>query len=390
MAPKMKLGKPAIRSRPRAFDSPVYVTRPILPDLDAYVQKLREIWDTYRLTNAGPNHQALEQMLGRTLQTSHLSLFNNGTSALCAGLKALELQGEVITTPFTFPATTHALNWVGMKPVFADIDPVTMTLDPRAIEMSITKDTSAILAVHVYGIPCDVVSIQKIADRHRLRVIYDGAHAFQAKVRSRPIHTFGDMTMLSFHATKMFHTGEGGALICQTPSLKKRVDLLKNFGIEDETSIALPGVNGKMNELQAALGLLTLEMLPAERAERVRIMKMYHERLGKLEGVFLPIGLEGIDDMSLQYFPIRIDAGLAGKSRDQVHDDLKAYNVFSRKYFYPLCSEYECYRSLPSASPDLLPVSHKVVSEVLVLPFYGGLTNDDVSQICESLEYILS
>ena len=361
----------------------------MLPDLDSYMEKLRGIWNAQWLTNAGANHNALEQRLSDELEAPHLSLFNNGTIALCTALKALDIGGEVITTPFTFPATVHALTWNGITPVFADIDPVTMTIDPRRIEPLITERTSAILGVHVYGIPCDVAALQEIAERHRLRIIYDGAHAFRSRVGARPIGDFGDITMLSFHATKLFHTAEGGALLCRNADMKRKVDLLKNFGIADEATVLLPGINGKMNELQAALGLLTLDMVPRERAERQRIMATYCARLEQLPGISCPVHPDDDGTNSFQYFPIRIDAGRAGKTRDAVHAELKTFNVFARRYFHPLCSTFPGCRDLPTAAPGQLNVAQRVAAEVLVLPLYGALTDGDVHRICDIIAHVL-
>ena len=375
--------------RPAPFDQPIHVTRPVLPDLDSYMEKLRGIWNAQWLTNAGANHNALEQRLSDELEAPHLSLFNNGTIALCTALKALDIGGEVITTPFTFPATVHALTWNGITPVFADIDPVTMTIDPRRIEPLITERTSAILGVHVYGIPCDVAALQEIAERHRLRIIYDGAHAFRSRVGARPIGDFGDITMLSFHATKLFHTAEGGALLCRNADMKRKVDLLKNFGIADEATVLLPGINGKMNELQAALGLLTLDMVPRERAERQRIMATYCARLEQLPGISCPVHPDDDGTNSFQYFPIRIDAGRAGKTRDAVHAELKTFNVFARRYFHPLCSTFPGCRDLPTAAPGQLNVAQRVAAEVLVLPLYGALTDGDVHRICDIIAHVL-
>lgn len=375
--------------KPASFESPVHVTRPMLPELDAYAEKLRSVWDARWLTNAGANHNTLEERLSHALEASHLSLFNNGTIALTSALKALDISGAVITTPFTFAATVHALAWIGITPVFADIDAATMTLDPRCIEPLITERTSAILGVHVYGIPCDVSGIQAIADRHQLRVIYDGAHAFGSRVGSRPICDFGDVTMLSFHATKLFHTAEGGALISRTSEMKRKIDLLKNFGIEDEATVVLPGINGKMNELQAALGLLTLDMVPRERMKRQRIISIYCSRLAELPGISCPVGADDPESSSFQYFPIRIDVEGAAKSRDLVHAQLKAFNVFTRRYFHPLCSACPCYANLPSAAPGQLPVAQRIAQEVLVLPLYGDLKDDDVHRICDIITYVL-
>jgi dTDP-4-amino-4,6-dideoxygalactose transaminase len=339
------------------------------------------VWVSQWLTNAGPGHQALEEALRRHLAVEQLSLFNNGTIALLTVLRALELSGDVITTPFTFPATPHALSLSGLSPVFCDIDPVRMTLDPAAVERAITSRTSAILAVHVYGVPCDVAGLQAVADRHGLRVVYDAAHAFGVTLDGRGIGSFGDATMFSFHATKLFHTAEGGAIACADPALRQRVDRLKNFGIVDQEHVDVAGLNGKMNELQAVMGLAVLDCLADEMARRRVILDVYRRRLTGIPGVTLATPVPGAES-SLQYCVVRIDAREFGRSRDDVHDALKQQNVFTRKYFYPLCSDYACYQDLPS-SRSALPVARAVVNEVLCLPIYGALPAAAVDTICD-------
>jgi dTDP-4-amino-4,6-dideoxygalactose transaminase len=370
----------------RAFDEPIYVTRPILPPLDEYMGQLREIWRSQWLTNVGEKHVALQNALADFFENENVSLFNNGTTALFTACRAFRLSGEVITTPFTFPATPHVLSWNHITPVFADIDPVTMTLDPEKIEPLITDSTSAILAVHAYGIPCDVERIQSVADRYGLRVVYDAAHAFGTRIEGRPVTDFGDATMLSFHATKLFHTAEGGALFVRDPVVKDRVDLLKNFGIKDELTVLMPGINGKMSELHAALGLLTLKMVAGERKNRRVVADIYRKKLADIDGVSVLHIRRGVES-SYQYFPIRIENKRV--TRDQVYEGLRQFNVFARKYFYPLCSDYSCYRMLPSAHPSYLPVAHKVASEVLCLPFYGALKEDVAIRICDIIRYLV-
>jgi dTDP-4-amino-4,6-dideoxygalactose transaminase len=370
----------------QAFDEPIYVTRPILPPLDEYMGQLREIWQSQWLTNVGSKHVALQKALANFFENENISLFTNGTLALFTACQAFRLSGEVITTPFTFPATPHVLSWNHITPVFADIDPVTMTLDPGKIEPLITDGTSAILAVHAYGIPCDVERIQSVADRYGLRVVYDAAHAFGTRIEGRPVTDFGDATMLSFHATKLFHTAEGGALFVRDPVVKDRVDLLKNFGIKDELTVLMPGINGKMSELHAALGLLTLKMVAGERENRRVVAEIYRKRLADIDGVSVPNIRRGVEE-SYQYFPIRIESKHV--TRDEVFEGLRRLNVFTRKYFYPLCSDYGCYRMLPSAHPSYLPVAHKVASEVLCLPFYGALTESIVTRICDIVCYLV-
>jgi dTDP-4-amino-4,6-dideoxygalactose transaminase len=370
----------------QAFDEPIYVTRPMLPPLDEYVGLLREIWHSQWLTNLGPKHSALQKVLSDLFKTKNITLFNNGTTALFTACRAFRLTGDVITTPFTFPATPHVLAWNHITPVFADIDPVRMTLDPGKIGPLITNRTSAILAVHAYGIPCDVEGIQSVAHRFGLPVIYDAAHAFGLQIKGRPVTDFGDATMLSFHATKLFHTAEGGALFVRDRTVKDRVDLLRNFGIKDELTVLMPGINGKMSEIHAALGLLTLKMVPGERKDREVVAAIYCEKLRDIDGVSLPTIRPGAES-SYQYFPIRIEGKHA--TRDEVYDGLRRFNVFARKYFYPLCSDYGCYRTLPSAHPSSLPVAHKVASEVLCQPFYGALDEGTVTRICDIIRYLI-
>lgn len=367
----------------KPFEAPIYVTRPMLANLDEVNQELHEIWESQWLTNGGPKHQKLEEELKKTLKVPGLSLFNNGTIALIVALQSLRLSGDVITTPFTFPATPHVLPWNNISPVFCDIDETTLTIDAEKLERMITPKTTGILGVHVYGMPCNVLKIQEIADRYGLRVIYDAAHAFGTEIDGVGIGNFGDISMFSFHATKLFHTVEGGALTFNNPNLKPRIDLLKNFGIKNEDEVVMPGINGKMNEVQAAIGLINLRHLDEERAKRHKIVEAYKKNLTDIPGlkVFeIPAGSRN----SYQYFMIRISNEF-GLSRDEVQAKLKKYNVFTRKYFYPLCSDYNCYRQLPSASYENLPVAHKVVKEVLCLPLYGNLKFEDVEIISQMI-----
>jgi dTDP-4-amino-4,6-dideoxygalactose transaminase len=366
------------------FDEPVYVTRPVLPDVSQVIEKIRDIWDSKWLTNNGPQHALFEQKLIGHLKVRNLSLFNNGTIALMTAVQSLHLSGEVITTPFTFPATPHALTLSNIKPVFCDIDSLTMNIDATKIESMITSQTTGILAVHVYGTPCDLVKIQAVADYFGLKVIYDAAHAFGVEVEGQGIGTFGDITMFSFHATKLFHTAEGGALTYCDPNLKPGIDLLKNFGIKSEEEVVMPGINGKMNELQAALGLIMLDYVEAERAKREHIMQIYKDALQDVSGIRLTFNSAGVKN-SYQYFVIRIDKEQFGLSRDEVYERFKRYNVFTRKYFFPLCSEFPCYRKLPSSAAWNLPTARKIAKEVLCLPFYGELEEQKVMQICEIL-----
>jgi dTDP-4-amino-4,6-dideoxygalactose transaminase len=373
---------------PRPFDHPVYVAQPLLPPLDIYSARLAQVWEARCLSKDGAQHRALEAALSARLRAPYLSLLANGTLALLVACRVFELRGEVITTPLTFAATPHALVWSGLEPVFADVDPRTLTLDPRRVEAAITSRTSAILAVHVYGVPCDVHALDAIAMRHGLKVIYDGAHTFGSTVDGVPLASFGDATMLSFHATKLFHTGEGGALIVRDAATKVRVDLARNFGIEGELEVASTGINGKMSELSAALGLEVLAGIDEERARREAVAAIYDAGLEGLAGIDV-LRPPANASRALQYYVIRVDENAAGLSRDALHRALRAFNVHARSYFHPLASQYPCYRSLPSAKPDHLPVAHAAGAQVLCLPFHGALAHGDVRQICEIVRHCL-
>ena len=368
------------------LSEPVFVTRPTMPALDEYTDYLRGIWERRWLTNEGVLHQELERRLCEYLGVEHLSLFCNGTIALLVALNALRINsGEVITTPFTFPATAHVLYWNGIRPVFCDIDETTYNLDPRRIERLIGPDTKAILAVHVYGTPCDVDAIQAIADRHGLRVIYDTAHGFGVRYRGRSILEYGDLSMLSFHATKLFTTIEGGALISRTAVQQHRINSLKNFGIAGEEEVIGPGINGKMDEFQAAFGLLHLRMVEDEIAHRKTIASIYRERLANVPGLKL---LQELPDTqpNYGYFPVLVDTAEYGMSRDELSRVLRSCNIISRKYFYPLVSRASCYAALPSADPARLPVAERVASRVLCLPIYGTLGSQSVHRICDVVQ----
>jgi dTDP-4-amino-4,6-dideoxygalactose transaminase len=373
---------------PEPFVEPVYVTRPLLPALAEYTARLESVWNARWLTNNGAQHEALERALSDHLHAPYLSLFANGTLALLAACKVFALEGEAITTPFTFPATPHALVWAGLEPVFVDIDAQTMTIDPERVEAAITPRTSAIVGVHVYGTPCNTAALSAIASRHRLKLIYDAAHAFGTLFDGIPLCRFGDATMLSFHATKLFHTAEGGALIVADAPTKSRVDLARNFGIRNEARVELPGINAKMSELSAALGLTVLPHLDTERAARAVIAGIYDEALAKLRGITV-VSPPGAATRSLQYYVIRVDALSAGCSRDELYERLRRFNVFARKYFYPLASDYDCYRELSSAAADRLPVARKAAAEVLCLPLYGTLAPEDATRICAMIRYCL-
>jgi len=366
----------------KPFDRPIYVTSPLLPSLDAVHGRLAEVWASGWLTNNGRQNELLEVALRRLLQVNYLSLFNNGTIALFAAVKALDLRGEVITTPFTFPATPHALMWNDITPVFADIDPIRLTLDPARVAEAITPRTTGILGVHVYGVPCDVNGLQQVASRHGLRVVYDAAHAFGTTLDDRSIGSFGDVTMFSFHATKLFHTAEGGALVCADASLQERINHLRNFGIVDPETVDGVGLNGKMSELQAALGLAVLDCLAPEIAARRQLLDQYARLLQPVAGLHLVVNSPGVDS-NPQYCAVRIHERVFGCSRDVVHAELMKYNVVSRKYFFPLCSDYPCYRHLPSSDPARLPVARQIARDVLCLPLYGTLDPAAVERICE-------
>jgi dTDP-4-amino-4,6-dideoxygalactose transaminase len=373
-------------SAPIPFEHPVHIARPLLPPLEVYIESLRGIWESRQLTNKGQLHDTLEEALRGRLRVPHLSLVCNGTMALLLAGRALDFSGEVITTPFTFAATPNALSWCGATPIFADIDPITMTLDPAAVERAITPRTTALLPVHVFGIACDVEGLQKIADRHGLRVLYDGAHAFGTEIDGGPILNFGDATILSFHATKTFHTAEGGAIVANNSALKQRIDLLRNFGIENEDSVVLPGINGKLNELQAALGLANLELIGAELRAQTDLANIYALRLKDVAGLTFATTLHpGADH---QYFVVRIDRDRARISRDGLHAGLKGFNVFTRRYFHQLCSEFPFFRHLPSCRAENLPVAHRVAGEVLCLPLYGALGVAGVHRICDMIQFI--
>lgn len=364
------------------FKERIYVTRPVFPTIEEVTEKLRDIWAAKWLTNNGPQHSMLERELTEFLKVPYLSLFNNGTIALMVACQSLRLSGEVITTPFTFAATPHVLSWNNITPIFCDIDAETMNIDAAQIESMITPHTTAILAVHVFGTPCDVATIQEVADRYGLRVVYDAAHAFGVEIGGRGVGTFGDISMFSFHATKLYHTVEGGALVHNNEHLKQRIDLLKNFGIKNEEEVVMPGINGKLNEISAAIGRIMLGYVEEERQKRIRLHAVYNEELADVDGIkVMPTCADDVK-LNYQYYVIRIDEKLFGRSRDYVYEEFKRFNVYARKYFHPLCSEFTCYRQLSSSSPANLPVANVVGQQVLSLPMYGGLTEDDVRKIC--------
>lgn len=371
------------------FPSPIYITRPLLPPIDEITSKFHEIVDSKIVTNMGAQHKELQVQLQRYLNVDHITLFNNGTMALLLGLKALGVQGEVITTPFTFPATVQALDWNQLTPVFCDVEPHTLNIDPSKIEALISERTSAILGVHVFGTPCDVHRIQDIAERYGLKVIYDAAHAFGASLDGTPIGAFGDMSMFSFHATKLFNTIEGGALTYKDQALERTLNLLKNFGIANEEQVLLSGLNAKMNEIQAGIGLQVLQLVNDEKKKRQELMNVYMDELRDVPGIKI-VTTQNDLSTSMQYFVVRVVQESFGKSRDWLQLELKKFNVYSRKYFYPLCSEFSWYSHLESAQADNLRVAHQVSSEVLCLPFYGDLGTDSVRKICRIIKQLQS
>jgi dTDP-4-amino-4,6-dideoxygalactose transaminase len=360
-------------------DKPIYVTQPYLPPLEEFIPYLEKIWETKKLTNGGPFHRQLEDALCEFLGVDHIALFANGTLGLVTALQALRITGEVITTPYSFVATAHSLLWNGIKPVFADIDPDTLNLDSDKIEAAITPHTTAIMPVHCYGRPCDVDAIQRIADNYNLRVIYDAAHAFGVRFPSGSVLTYGDLSVLSFHATKVFTTFEGGAIVCPDAKTKQRIDHLKNFGFVDEITVVAPGINGKMSEWNAALGLLQLKYFDQAMARRKEIDGIYREQLREVHGIrCLPESDNG--SANYAYFPILVESDYP-LSRDALYQELKDHNIHPRRYFYPLISDFPMYRGLPSAHRDNLPVAGRIADQVLCLPIYPALREDDLDRI---------
>ncbi|MEJ2166197.1 MAG: DegT/DnrJ/EryC1/StrS family aminotransferase [Desulfobacterales bacterium] len=371
----------------KPFEKPIYVTRPTLPDLNEVYSKIDEIWDSQWLTNIGHQHREFEFKVKEYLGVPNVSLFCNGTMALQLACQALRLSGEVITTPFTFAATSHVLYWNNLTPVYCDIEPRSFNIDPDRIESLITPYTTAILPVHVFGHPCDIKAIAAIAKRYGIRVIYDAAHCFGVEVNGEPIGNFGDISMFSFHATKIFHTVEGGALTYRDSSLKERLELARNFGFKGEEKIVVPGINGKMNEIQAAIGILMLDLIKAETRKRKQLSVIYRERLKSIPGINF---IKDISKVKHNYynFAITVNEKEFGTNRDELYVSLKKYNVFTRKYFYPLCSQLQCYKQLPSSSAANLPVAEKITRMVLCLPLYGLLNEEDIHRICDIVEYI--
>ena len=373
------------------MNKPITVTAPLLPDLEEFQALLREIWESKWITNNGSFHKQLEKELAAYLKVPYISLFTNGTLPLITSLQALNITGEVITTPYSFVATTHSLWWNGIKPVFVDVDPLTGNLDPDKIEAAITPRTTAIMPVHVYGTPCDTLRIQEIADKYGLKVIYDAAHAFGVECLTpnpspvergtwSSILTAGDMSTLSFHATKVYNTIEGGALVMHDEQTKKRIDYLKNFGFAGETEVVAPGINSKMDEIRAAYGLLNLRQVDAAIEARHQVAVRYREALKDVPGIRFMNDIPGVKH-NYSYFPIFVDSDEYGMSRDDLYFKMKEQNVLGRRYFYPLISSFITYRGLDSSRPGNLPNAHKLADSVICLPMHHELSEEDVERI---------
>ncbi len=357
----------------------IFVTQPHLPPLEEFIPYLQQIWDSKQLTNNGPFHHQLEQALCDYLGVKYVSLFTSGTVALITALQSLRITGEVITTPYSFVATAHSLLWNGIKPVFVDIDPVTLNLDPDKIEAAITPQTTAIMPVHCYGHPCDVGRIEKIADNYNLKVIYDAAHAFAVQGGDGSVLNHGDLSVLSFHATKVFNTFEGGAIVCHDAKTKQRIDHLKNFGFVDEVTVVAAGINGKMSEINAAFGLLQLKGIDEALQKRKAIDAQYRERLAGVKGIRC-VQQAGEVVANYSYFPILVQPDYP-LSRDGLFQKLRDNGILARRYFYPLISDFPMYRGMPSAAHDNLPVARRVAEQVICLPIYPALTGEQVDRI---------
>lgn len=360
----------------------ITVTSPLLPDLEEFQELLRDIWIKKWLTNNGEYHKRLEKALAEYLKVPYVCLFTNGTLPLLTALQAMRISGEVITTPYSFVATSHSLWWNGIKPVFVDIDPATGNIDPDKIEAAITPKTTAIMPVHVYGKPCDTEKIQAIADKYGLKVIYDAAHAFGVEVDGTSILNAGDMSTLSFHATKVYNTVEGGALVVHDEKTKKRIDYLKNFGFAGETEVIAPGINGKMDEVRSAYGLLNLKQVDAAIEARRQVAVKYRNALRTVEGISFFDDMPGVRH-NYSYFPIFVDAELYGMTRDALYFKMRDAKVLGRRYFYPLISEFSTYRGLPSATRENLPRAHKMADSVICLPMYHNLNDEEISRVLD-------
>ena len=354
----------------------ITVTSPLLPSLDEFTESLKEIWESKWITNNGQFHQKLEAALAEYLKVPYVSLFTNGTLPLLTALQALRITGEVITTPYSFVATTHALWWNGIKPVFVDIDPSTGNIDPQKIEAAITPRTTAILPVHVYGKPCDTEAIQAIADKYGLKVIYDAAHAFGVEVNGESLLNAGDMSTLSFHATKVFNTIEGGAMVMHDEKTKQRIDYLKNFGFANEVEVVGPGINSKMDEIRSAYGLLNLKQVDAAIVARQKVAVAYRDALRNVDGISFWDDMPGVRH-NYSYFPIFVDAEKYGMTRDELYMKMKDQGVWGRRYFYPLISEFSTYRGLESSRPENLPNAHMMADTVICLPMHHALREEE-------------
>lgn len=363
----------------------ITVTSPLLPDLDEFNAMLKEIWASKWITNNGSFHKQLEKELAAYLKVPYISLFTNGTLPLITALQGLRITGEVITTPYSFVATTHSLWWNGIKPVFVDIDPATGNIDPDRIEAAITPKTTAIMPVHVYGKPCNTKRIKDIADTYGLKVIYDAAHAFGVEVDGESILNAGDMATLSFHATKVYNTVEGGALVMHDAEAKKRIDYLKNFGFANEVTVVGPGINSKMDEVRSAYGLLNLRQVDAAIEARRQVAIKYREALRPVEGITFFDDMPGVKH-NYSYFPIFVDAEKYGMTRDELYFKMKERNVLGRRYFYPLISEFSTYRGLESARPENLPNAHRMAETVICLPMHHALSDEDVERVIDVIK----
>ncbi len=364
------------------MNKPLNVTSPLLPDLDEFSQMLKEIWESKWITNNGYFHQQLEEALCAYLKVPYISLFTNGTLPLLTALQALRVSGEVITTPYSFVATTHSIWWNGLRPVFVDIDPSNCGMDPDRIEAAITPRTTAIMPVHCYGKPCDIVRIQQIADKYGLKVIYDAAHCFGVEVNGKSILEYGDISTLSFHATKVYNTVEGGAMVVHDAATKQRIDYLKNFGFESETEVIAPGINSKLDEVRAIYGLLNLRQVDQAIEARHRVAIRYREALRSVHGIRYFDDMPGVRH-NYSYFPIFVEASSYGMSRDELFNKLRQHNIISRRYFYPLISTFSTYRGLPSATSENLPNATRIANEVICLPIHHELSNEDVDKVIE-------
>lgn len=362
----------------------ITVTSPLLPDLDEFTDSLKEIWESKWITNNGQFHQKLEVALAEYLKVPYVSLFTNGTLPLLTALQSLRITGEVITTPYSFVATTHALWWNGIKPVFVDIDPATGNIDPQKIEAAITPRTTAILPVHVYGKPCDTEAIQAIADKYGLKVIYDAAHAFGVEVNGESLLNAGDMSTLSFHATKVFNTIEGGAMVMHDEKTKQRIDYLKNFGFANEVEVVGPGINSKMDEIRSAYGLLNLKQVDAAITARQKVAVAYRNALRNVDGISFWDDMPGVRH-NYSYFPIFVDAKKYGMTRDELYIKMKDQGIWGRRYFYPLISEFSTYRGLESSRSENLPNAHMMANTVICLPMHHALREEEINRIIDCI-----